>query len=37
MIIFGGIHEVTKELDDMVSYDFRRNRWVKLFNENNAD
>ena len=37
MIIFGGIHEVTKELDDMVAYNFLRNTWIKLFNENSSD
>lgn len=33
MLIFGGIHEVTRELDDMHILDFRSRRWVTLFEE----
>jgi hypothetical protein len=33
MIVFGGIFEVTKELDDMVVLDFRNRRWVTFFDE----
>jgi len=33
MIIFAGIHEVTKELDDMAAYSFKQNRWFHLFRE----
>ena len=33
MVVFGGIHEVTKELDDMVLYDFKNNRWIQFFDE----
>ena len=33
MIIFGGIHEVTKELDDMAVYDFKKGEWNHLFKE----
>ena len=25
MLLFGGIHEVTKELDDMIAYNFDKN------------
>jgi len=25
MILFGGIHEVTKELDDMIAFSFKKN------------
>lgn len=28
MLVFGGIHEVTKELDDMLIYDFKNNWWI---------
>ena len=33
MVVFGGIHEITKELDDMVMYDFRNKRWIVFFEE----
>ena len=33
LIVFGGIHEVTKELDDMVVYDFKNRRWIQFFEE----
>jgi len=33
MIIFAGIHEVTKELDDMAAYCFSTGKWIHLFNE----
>lgn len=33
MIVFGGIHEVTKELDDMFLFDFRNRRWILFFEE----
>jgi hypothetical protein len=32
-IIFGGIYEVTKELDDMHVFDFRNKRWITFFEE----
>lgn len=31
MLIFGGIHEVTQELDDLVVFDFKNKRWINLF------
>ena len=31
MVIFAGIHEITKELDDMATYSFKKNKWVHLF------
>jgi hypothetical protein len=37
MVIFGGIHEVTKELDDMIIYDFKKASWHKLFNDHNDE
>lgn len=33
MLIFGGIHEVTKELDDMVAYNLKTKEWCHLFQE----
>ena len=33
MGIFGGIFEVTKELNDLHLYDIANNRWICLFNE----
>lgn len=33
MIVFAGIHEVTKELDDMHVYDFKNKEWYALFEE----
>lgn len=33
MLIFGGIFEVTKELDDMHLFDFKNNRWITFFEE----
>jgi hypothetical protein len=33
MILFGGIHEVTKELDDMIAFSFKKNHWIILFKE----
>jgi hypothetical protein len=31
MIVFAGIHEVTKELDDMCLFSFSENKWIALF------
>ena len=33
MIVFAGIHEVTKELDDMAAYNFKTKQWMHLFGE----
>ena len=33
MLIFGGIYEVTKELDDMYIFDFKNKRWIQFFEE----
>jgi hypothetical protein len=30
MVIFGGIYEVTKELNDVLAYSFPQKRWVSL-------
>lgn len=31
--MYGGIHEVTKELDDMIVFDFKNTRWIQFFEE----
>jgi hypothetical protein len=31
MIVFGGILDVTKELDDMTIFDIEQKRWTQLF------
>ena len=33
MIIFAGIHEVTKELDDLAAYSFKNKKWTHLFQD----
>ena len=33
MVVFGGIHEVTKELSDMCAFDIKQNKWVQFFEE----
>jgi hypothetical protein len=33
MIIFGGIHEVTRELDDCFVFDLKNKQWIPLFEE----
>jgi len=36
MIIYGGILEVTKELNDMHIFDFKKEKWVVMFAELNS-
>lgn len=36
MIIYGGIFEITKELNDMHIFDIAKNQWVCLFEEINS-
>ena len=36
MVIFGGIYEITKELNDLQVFDFKKNRWITLFEEANS-
>jgi len=36
MLIIGGIYEVTRELDDMLLFDFRNRRWITFFEELNS-
>ena len=31
MVVFAGIHEITKELDDMATYNFKEHKWTHLF------
>lgn len=33
MLIYGGIFEVTKELNDMHVFDFKNEKWLCLFEE----
>ena len=33
MCIFGGIFDVTQELNDMHIYDLKHNRWISFFDE----
>jgi hypothetical protein len=33
MIIFGGIYEITKELNDLYLYDFKKNKWITVCEE----
>lgn len=33
MIIFGGIYEITKELNDLHIFDFAKRKWVTVFEE----
>lgn len=36
MIIFGGIYEVTKELNDLVLFDTKAHKWITFFEESNS-
>lgn len=36
MIVFGGIYEITKELNDLHIFDFVKKRWVTVFEESNS-
>ena len=33
MVVFGGIYEITKELNDFMMYDFKANRWLTFFED----
>ena len=35
MVIFGGIYEITKELNDMHIFDFERNTWINIYEDLN--
>jgi len=36
LIIFGGIYEITKELNDLHMFDLTKRRWVTVFDESNS-
>ena len=36
LIIFGGVFEVTKELDDMYLFDLKNKRWIVFFEEESS-
>ena len=36
IVVFGGIHEITRELNDMYAYDIKANKWLKIFDEKAA-
>lgn len=36
MVIFGGLFEITKELNDAHLYDFAHNKWIPFFEESGA-
>lgn len=36
MIVFGGIYEITKELNDLHMFDFSKKKWVTVFEETNS-
>jgi len=36
MIVFGGIFEITKELNDVHLFDFKKSRWITLFEETSS-
>ena len=33
MLIYGGIIDITKELDDLLIYDLEKRKWIQLFDE----
>ncbi len=33
MLIFGGIYEITKELNDLLAFDFSKGEWSTVFEE----
>ena len=36
MVIFGGIYEITKELNDLYMFDFAKRKWITVFEESNS-
>jgi N-acetylneuraminic acid mutarotase len=36
LIMFGGIYEITKELNDLQMFDLTKKKWVTLFDESNS-
>jgi hypothetical protein len=35
MVIFGGMYEITKELNDMHIFDFESNTWINIYEDLN--
>lgn len=33
LLVFGGIYEITKELNDMHFFDFNKRQWITIFEE----
>jgi N-acetylneuraminic acid mutarotase len=36
MVVFGGIYEITKELNDLHMFDFSKRKWITVFEESNS-
>ena len=36
MVIFGGLFELTKELNDLYVFDLKNIKWIKIFDESDA-
>ena len=36
LIVFGGIFEITKELNDLHMFDLKKKKWVTVFEESNS-
>ena len=36
MVVFGGLYELTKELNDLFVFDLKTHKWTKIFDENDA-
>lgn len=33
MLIYGGMYDITKELNDMHMFDMEHNKWVKIYED----
>jgi hypothetical protein len=36
LLIFGGIYEITKELNDLQMFDITKKKWITVFEESNS-
>ena len=36
MVVFVGLYELTKELNDLFVFDLKTHKWTKIFDENDA-
>jgi Galactose oxidase, central domain len=36
MVIFGGIFEITREMNDFFLFDLKNNKWITLFEETSS-